>query len=988
MKPSFIRLFVALVCILGCAMPVFSQAGADTSKGALTVEVTDPSAAIIPGAAVTLVGPMGEQRAATDVRGQITFFNLVPGSYKVTVEQKGFSTKTVQNINVMSAQRPTVPVQLETGQLTEIVEVTASALQVDVTSTTIGQAFDQSTYVNLPIARNVSNLFSLAPGAAPAGDPGLGSSPAISGASGLENMYIIDGINTTDQGYGSFGVFSNQYGSLGSGVNFDFVKEVQVKTGGFEAQYGQALGGVINIVTQSGGNDFHGALYGYSAPGFGEAEYRQVNPLRKASPQTETHGRSQWDVGVNVGGPIVRDKFFWYGSFNPSWQKTTRMSPPGFALRSQGGIVREQKAYNWVGKLNYSITNDHRIEASGFGDPSRFPESVHRTLLRNDLNSASESTFGTRNMSTKYNGVLNTTTLLNGTFAWNHSYFNETASTNQYSILNYAKPVPGVSAYTTEGGLGFMENNESNNHQYNVMLTKTVNVLGGHQFDIGYGFNDVSYDAMRMYSGPNWALPNIRGIAAADVGKEVYGAAMYLYPTRAVGGTTYTNVYRQVRGNFSDPTVSTYTDYHNGFLQDAWQINKYITGKIGIRWEQQKIGGNLNDYTFAANWAPRLGVVIDPTGGRKTKIFANWGRFFEKIPQDLAVRAMSEEFGYNNIHYLNLPLTPANVVPTSVASPTGTHPTIIAGGTKAMFQEETVVGMERELPGNIVVTGRYVHRNLVRGLEDISGVTVEQYNLGVPQQYVISNPSKALDIFVNPKACTSGPNCDTEVGFTRDSSELRADGQVDGFPDMIRKYKALQLTVDKRFGNNWSLMGNYTLAKLDGNYEGLFRNDNGQSDPNITSLFDFVYSDALGDQFAEGPLPNDRRHILNLYGNYMFRGLNMSLGYRMLTGYPLNKLLAHPGYANAGEIPVGGRGAFGRTPTQNIVDGRVGYDWNVGEGKKLAFAADLFNIFNRKTTIDIDQNFELSGAVPNADFSQPLRVHRPFYSRFSVRFEF
>jgi outer membrane receptor protein involved in Fe transport len=108
----------------------------------------------------------------------------------------------------------------------------------------------------------------------------------------------------------------------------------------------------------------------------------------------------------------------------------------------------------------------------------------------------------------------------------------------------------------------------------------------------------------------------------------------------------------------------------------------------------------------------------------------------------------------------------------------------------------------------------------------------------------------------------------------------------------------------------------------------------------------------------------------------------------MLTGYPLNRLLAHPGYANAGEIPVGGRGAFGRTPTQNIFDARAGYDWNVGEQKRLRLGADLFNIFNRTTTVDVDQRAELDGGVPNADFGQPLRVHRPFYARFSVRFEF
>jgi hypothetical protein len=287
----------------------------------------------------------------------------------------------------------------------------------------------------------------------------------------------------------------------------------------------------------------------------------------------------------------------------------------------------------------------------------------------------------------------------------------------------------------------------------------------------------------------------------------------------------------------------------------------------------------------------------------------------------------------------------------------------------------------------MVIGARFVHRTLRRALEDVSGVTVEQYLAGVPQQYVIANPSIDQDIFVNPISCAEGsPNC--QDGFLAGSSELMADGLPDGFPDARRVYKALELTAEKRFGQNWSLIANYRLAKLFGNYEGLFRNDNGQSDPNITSLFDFVYSPALGDQFKIGPLPTERRHVANILGNYLFRGVNLGVGYRMLSGTPLSKFEAHPGYANAGEIPVGGRGAFGRTPWQNIFDANVSYDKALGETSKLRFAVDMFNIFNRTTATAIDQDSQLAGGIPNDDFGKILRAHRPFYARFSIRYEF
>ncbi|MGH9632551.1 MAG: hypothetical protein ACRD7E_29955, partial [Bryobacteraceae bacterium] len=667
-----------------------------------------------------------------------------------------------------------------------------------------------------------------------------------------------------------------------------------------------------------------------------------------------------------------------------------RLAPENFGARELGVQDWDRRNFNIVAKLNYNLTDNHRVEATGFADPSYDPAGVHRSLLRDDLESESKNKYGTRNVGLKYNGVLSTTTLLNGIFAWNHSYFIETPTRNTFSIRNYGLTKPNA-AYTLEGGVGFLENNEGDNQQYNAMLTQSANFLGGHQFDIGYGFNDVTYDAIRSYSGPQWPLPSAPGIEPGDVGKQMYGSLIYFYPTRTVQGTPYENVYRIVRGNFSDPAVSTATEYHNAFVQDAWQINRYITAKLGLRWEQQKINGNLNSYTFAANWAPRLGFIIDPTGSRKTKLFANWGRYFEKIPQDLAVRAMSEEFSYLNGHFSDLPPTQANLVsgPGATFSPSGVHPTILYGGTKAMYQEEVVAGVERELPGSMVVTARFVYRDLKRALEDVSGVTVEAFNAGISQDYVITNPSKSLDIFNNPQACTSGPDCDPETGFTTNTGALGSDGQVDLFPDPRRLYKALELTAEKRFGNRWSLLSNYRLAKLYGNYEGLFRNDNGQSDPNITSLFDFIYSDALGDQFSVGVLPTDRRHIVNLYGNYMIGGLNIGGGFQSMSGTPLSRFLSHPGYVNAGEIPVGGRGAFGRTPWQNYVDMRVGYDLPIGgDNHRLRLAADLFNVFNSKTETAIDQDFELSGAIPNEDYNKALRVHRPFYARFSIRYEF
>jgi hypothetical protein len=681
------------------------------------------------------------------------------------------------------------------------------------------------------------------------------------------------------------------------------------------------------------------------------------------------------------------------------------MAPPNFGARNFGFIETKTRAYNWIGKLNFNITDNHHIEATAFGDPSRQPSSVlggegtlGHTLLRDDLNNASSTVFGSRNWAVKYNGLLGPSTVLAASFGWNRSYFNETPSFNLFSIRDYGRPKANA-AYTWEGGVDYLEQTEGDNRQYTTMVTQNATLFGGHQIDVGYMLNDVDYNAWRGYSGPTYGLPDAAGVRPEDVGKLVTGSRFYLYPTRTAtqmglvgvpGTQTFNNVYRVVRGNFSDPNVGTNTRYHSAFVQDAWQLNRHLTAKLGVRWEQQQLSGTANKYTFAGNWAPRLGFIIDPTGSRKTKIFANWGRFFEKIPQDLAVRSMSEESDYRNFYSFGLPPTTANLVPGTVGTPSGVVPTVIYGGTKSMYQEEIAAGVEHEFGHGLVVSTRFIHRDLKRVLEDISGVTVEANLAGINQQYVIANPNAKLDIFHNVHACDAGTaGCDPETGYTFDTGALGGDGVPDTFPDPRRLYKAWEVTAEKRFGNNWSLMANYRLAKLFGNYEGLFRNDNGQSDPNITSLFDFVSSPAIADQFKIGVLPTDRRHVANIYGNYLFRGrLNIGAGWTINSGTPISGFLAHPAYVNQGEIPLGGRGAYGRTPTQNYFDLRLDYQHPISERVRLKVGSNLFNLFNRKTITAIDQNIELDSAIQNQDFLKPLRVHRPFYASFNVRVEF
>jgi len=230
------------------------------------------------------------------------------------------------------------------------------------------------------------------------------------------------------------------------------------------------------------------------------------------------------------------------------------------------------------------------------------------------------------------------------------------------------------------------------------------------------------------------------------------------------------------------------------------------------------------------------------------------------------------------------------------------------------------------------------------------------------------------------------------------------DGIPDGFTDAIRRYWAVEIEVNKSFSHNWQMRANYRIARLFGNYEGALRNDNGQTDPGISSLFDFTPGNfnLLGDQFRTGVLNTDRLHIINGFFTYVFdRGFMKSLvlgtGVRVQTGTPVNQLAAHPVYLNAGEVPIGGRGSEGRTPTTGTVDFHGEYPIRLTEKMRLHVGVDLFNIGFAKRQQYINQNIDLGFGTVNQDFLKPANqisvrsndaFQSPFVARLFAKFEF
>jgi hypothetical protein len=804
--------------------------------------------------------------------------------------------------------------------------------------------------------------------------------------------------------------------------------------------------------------------------------------------------------------PGLKSKLFFFGSFNPTVRRElvtgARANTSDIAagdasivdtglFNLRGEFDRRYRTLNYAGKLDYVINQNNQVTFSIFGDPTKTNLSSFNLLNIENTTADSVLDYGTRNISVRYNGSLSPTWTLSGSFGVNNDHFSETgfANVNQIAIR---LPIDPIKGNYFAAGRGFVEPTDSKNYKWDIDTKKTFNFWGSHTVGLGYTFQRSLYSGTRERSGPRFPIPaaNADGTPITDLGgtpaaigqmfnvqwrARAQNAACTLCPLFNVRGNLVPISLQVFRGEFGPPDFNTKSHYNAAYAQDTWRINKYVTALLGLRMEQERIIGSPNSvtgqryaYSFTDQWAPRIGVTVDPTGAGKMKVYYNYGRFFEYLPLDAAERSLSQELDFTNFRFAPAftidPVTGQRIA--TIDSVTGTVIPVVdaahlltgaagsgnvpgagsisasdieavTAGTKLGYQDEHIVGFEMQLPHNFVVSARFQYRNLKRIVEDMAVLSPEAANAGVVQTFFIGNPSTKLDAATNlqefafpiggtpPAGCTSGFSTEVDDPLTgapisnvclgqtginpvTGASINVPDGIPDGFPNPVRKYKAFEFELNKRFSEGWQLLSNFRISSLRGNYEGHLRNDNGQTDPGISSLFDFTQGqfNLLGDQFAIGPLNTDRDFVSNIYGNYSFskerssfggrylNGLNLGAGLHIETGVPINDLLPHPVYLNAGEVPINGRGSLGRTPTFYQIDLHADYPWAISEKYKLTFIGDFFNVTNNTKLRLPDQFRQLDLGVTNPDFLQPSTLtltsgyHLPFNMRLGLRFEF
>jgi Carboxypeptidase regulatory-like domain/TonB dependent receptor-like, beta-barrel len=878
------------------------------TTGRIVGQIVDAQGAVVPGVTVTVSSPnlQGVQTQVTDSQGNFRFPSLPPGRYTVKAELASFKNYEQPNVDVGLDKTVSLAVKLDLAGVAEAVTVAAQSPSIDTTSNTTGVNVTPDLFNRLPVRRDFIDLTRLAPGVV---NDAVG--PTFYGSSGAENQYIIDGLNTT-------GV---ELGDKGKSVNSDFIQEVEVKTGGLPAEYGRMTGGLVNVLTKSGSNQFRGSAFGFGEGGGLQSD----NKTADKRPQTTTQVADiahLGDFGGELGGFIVKDKLWFFGAYDHINQKDettvirtiSSVGAPGIGSVIPADIDTDLYAAKLTGKIG----TGHTVNVSFTGDPSTRDGNVFAI-------SGPPSTFtGTRDsgaldVAGRYNGVFGSTFLLAATIA-RHKEKDEFggAGRDTAQIINNT-----VSPAATSGGFGFFQDQKFSRDVYKADATK---YWAGHEIKGGADFEHIKAFNNNFNGGAGQRI-SILSTGAGGTGTVYYRHRFYVND-RAAGFVR------------SDPTTWTIAvpltsepDSQNVsfYAQDSWKPGAGLTVNAGVRWERQDVRNRDKESAFKLNdnWAPRLGVVWDVAHNGRSKLYANYGRFYESIPMDINIRAFGGEL---QCFCYNFDINPSNTIPDPTApvksSLFGSSIEPVDPNLKGQYIEEFLTGFEYQLQNNVVLGAKFTRRNLGRVIED--------FLIPSDLTYFIANPGSGIGSEVTFFDYTSAPA-----------------------PKARRQETAFELTAQKRFSRNYQLLASAVFSKLEGNYDGTFQNSTGQLDPNINSAFD--YADFLVN--ADGKLSNDRKFQFKLDGSYSFssgplNGMDIGVSTHVFSGTPLNAYGYSVGYNNW-EYYLAPRGSVGRGPRDYETNLHVAYPIRFSGSQRLTLIADIFNLFDRQAITQLDQRYNI-----------------------------
>jgi hypothetical protein len=994
----FARPFAILLTVIALAVPAFAQ----EQRGSIEGVVRDASGAVLPGATVDATSNVGQPvSTVTDALGVYRFPSLPPGNYKLTANLQGFVAREVVDVRVGLGQIKKVDFSLPLSGVTETVQVTAETPLVDVRQAARQTNIRAEQVELLPKGRDFTTLVTQAPGANQ--ESRLGGL-SIDGASAGENRYIIDGIETTNL----------QSGTSGKNVIVDFIEEVQVKSSGYTAEFGGATGGVINAVTKSGTNDFHGsALYNFEGSSLEGARRPTLRTSLTDSTVAEyvnypKDGRTRNEPGFALGGPIAKNRMWFFGAYQPAMTSNDRSVNPSTAANPAAATASEDQkviVHYMTGNVTSQLSNSTRLRiaynnsyskttgllpALNGLDPAgtnyaKVSEYPNYTVSGNlDWVASSKLLFGIRGgyyMSDQHDSNVTEEPL----YRW--------TTTNNIGFLDVPASLQRPTGFTSIPTNTKVTRDQQTRLYFQADSTVYAKAGGEHQFKFGVQADQVGNNVL---NGESRQRVSIFWNQALSGNRGAYG----YYSVRS-------NAVAPRQGFITEGDIS--TTNIGLFAQDAWTINNKLTVNVGVRTERERVptyttGADIPEFgvefNFGDKLAPRLGFAYDFKGDGRTKLFGSWGVFYDIFKLELPRGSFGGDKWLE--YYYTLDTFNWNTLVDSTNCPPacpGTlfrttdfrHPSFgsdaIDPDLKPMRQQEATFGLDHQLNDAMSVGVHYVHKQIDRAIEDTGALDANSNEI-----YVIANPGEGL----------------TALAFTNPNVAL---------PKAKRDYDSVEFAFEKRMRNNWYFRPSYLWSRLYGNYSGLSQSDEvtngtGRTSPNVGRAFDYplmMFQD--GGVPAYGPLGTDRPHQFKAQFIYQFDfGTSIGLNEYVASGTPVSRELGiYPG--NNFPVQYLGRGSDGRTPMFSQTDLYAQHTFSLSGGRSFQLSFNVLNLFNQDTTTGRFQTYQqgngsvtpdeaaffsgrqtlaslLPTAVKDPRFLMDQYFQNPIQARFGIKFLF
>lgn len=978
----------------------------------------------------------GQSRTlGVDSAGRYRASDLPNGNYRVTLQKDGQTVSTRENILVTIAGGTEVSFHGDIQNLNRVEVLGTTVPALDVSQVDTRTVFTAEQLSKISVGRDVASVALLAPSVVRS-DSYLSDSgstiPSFGGAASSENAYYINGYAVT-----------NPLTSLGfTTLPFDAISQQQVLTGGYGAEFGRSTGGVINIVTKRGTNEWKGGIYSIWSP-----ESLRASPRNTYFPDTGMHGpdhpnpakrtdgtlyqyrnkNQYWEqtTGIYVGGPIIKDRLFIYADAEQS-----RRDGSGVASTSQAGATTPD-AYRdyqwdfprWAAKIDWYITDNHLLEFTGVSDVTEY-ESVGYTYDYATFTPGTVQNAGTKNKDDaklyigKYTGYLTdnlTVSALYGQQKIEHSedpwgYDPSCPRTSSSAASRHPSiPVANYSGCWTAASVGIPgAYDETEGWRLDVGYR-----IGNHDIRIGYDSMDAeSFTGSEYGGGFVWVYSRTDNPTAPIDGSHGIGS-----PASA-GGFGPDGYY--VRRQYYTQIATVRTEQQAQYIEDRWQVTDNFLLSLGLRNEQfSNFTGGGEKYVSQRNqWAPRIGASWDVFGDSTLKLFANAGRYHLALPNNVAVRAASgslytlEYFTYTGVDasgnptgLTNVPVTDVGYLcpgSSTVMAPNlecGNSPdprTVAAVNLKSHFQDEFIVGMEQDLGNNLAWGAKLTYRDLKSAIDDTC------------------TPALSGGCFIfNPGVGNTFWEEQADGGF----QQVHYSAQQLDLPQLKRRYYAVDLFLERAFANNFYGKVEYTFSRNYGNTEGQLASDldtgaGGQEDVSVTQDWDLPQL-MVG---ANGPLPNHRKHQLKAFGYYEWSPeWRTGASLIMASGRPRSCTSYYPtadaglyngsyyyfcGLAGTGTPPgapgyvapsadyrFASRGSAGNNPWTFQLNLNVAYVPNWANNK-LTFQLDVLNALNRQVSGVWYGKYSENRVTPDQRFGQELLFSQPRTIRVTTRYDF